>query len=144
MKPEGSLPCSQEPYPSQTNREVLPPHRFALRSIWHFLNVHVIRNITLAVSRWIPTAEAQVRALLYGICGGQSGTVAGFLRVLFFPLPIIPPTASSSIIRGWYNRPVMADVPSGLILTPPLRKEIPCPESASELYGPSDRCCRRS
>jgi hypothetical protein len=44
-----------------------------------------------------------------GICGGQSGTGAGCLRVLLFPLPIlIPPTAhhsSSSIIRGWYNRP---------------------------------------
>jgi hypothetical protein len=34
--------------------------------------------------------------------------VPGFLRVLRFPLPIIPPTAphSASIIRGWYNRPV--------------------------------------
>jgi hypothetical protein len=43
------------------------------------------------------------------ICGGQSGTGAGFLRVLRFPLPVsIPPTAphSSYIIRGWYNRPV--------------------------------------
>jgi hypothetical protein len=43
------------------------------------------------------------------ICGGQSGTGAGFLRVLRIPLPIlIPPTAphSSSIVRGWYNRPV--------------------------------------
>jgi hypothetical protein len=43
------------------------------------------------------------------IFGGQSGIGAGFLRILRFPLPIlIPPTAphSSSIIRGWYNRPV--------------------------------------
>jgi hypothetical protein len=42
--------------------------------------------------------------------------------LLRFPLPIlIPPTAphsSSSIIWGWYNRPVVAAVPSGLSLTP--------------------------
>jgi hypothetical protein len=42
-----------------------------------------------------------------GICGGQSGTEAYFLRVLRFPLPIIIPSTaphSSSITRGWYNR----------------------------------------
>jgi hypothetical protein len=40
------------------------------------------------------------------ICG-ESGTRASFLRVLPFPLPIFPPIAphSSSIIRGWNNRP---------------------------------------
>jgi hypothetical protein len=40
-----------------------------------------------------------------GICDGQSGAGAGFIRVLRFPLPIfIPPIAphsSSSIIRDW-------------------------------------------
>jgi hypothetical protein len=44
------------------------------------------------------------------------------LRVLRFPLPIcIPPIAPqspSSAIWGWYNRPVVAAVPSGLSLTP--------------------------
>jgi hypothetical protein len=76
------------------------------------------------VSRWRPTAAARVRAWVwsYGICGGQSGAGAGFLRVLRFPLPIfIPPNAPqspSSIIWGWYNRPVVAAVPSGLSLTP--------------------------
>jgi hypothetical protein len=34
---------------------------------------------------------------LCGICGGQSGTAAGFLRVLRCPLPIIiPPNSPSS------------------------------------------------
>jgi hypothetical protein len=40
------------------------------------------------------------------------GTGEGFLSVLRFPLPLIPPTAphSSSIIWGWYNRLVVASV----------------------------------
>jgi hypothetical protein len=69
------------------------------------------RVIAQAVSRRLPTAAARVRARVRscGSCGGQSGTGAGFLRVLRFPLPIrIPPIApqsSSSIIRGGYNRP---------------------------------------
>jgi hypothetical protein len=60
----------------------------------------------------IPTATTLVRskARSCGICGGQSGTGADFLRVLRFPLPIpIPPTvphsSSSSVVRGWYSRP---------------------------------------
>jgi hypothetical protein len=58
-----------------------------------------------------PSAVAQVRAQVRscGICGGQSGTGAGFLRALRFPLLIlIPPTApySSDIVRGWDNSPV--------------------------------------
>jgi hypothetical protein len=44
-----------------------------------------------AVRRWLPTAAARVRVrAACGVCGGQSGTGAGFLRVLPFPLPIIP------------------------------------------------------
>jgi hypothetical protein len=55
------------------------------------------------VAAWV---RAQVRSC--GICGAQSGTGAGFLRGLWFPLSIIIlPTAphSSSIIWDWYNRP---------------------------------------
>jgi hypothetical protein len=55
------------------------------------------RAVAQAVSRWLPTAAARVRVrAASGVCGGQSGTGAGFLRVLRFPLPIIPPSSLSS------------------------------------------------
>jgi hypothetical protein len=57
------------------------------------------RAIAQAVSRWFPTAAARVRFWVWssGICGGQSGAGANFLRVLRFPLPIfIPPNSPSS------------------------------------------------
>jgi hypothetical protein len=62
------------------------------------------------------------KTMVCGICGGQSGAGAGFLRVLRFLLPIfipsISPQSPSSIIWGLYNRPAVAAVPSGLSLTP--------------------------
>jgi hypothetical protein len=77
-----------------------------------------------AVSPRLPTAAARVRALvsLCRICSGQSGTGAGFLRVLRLPLPIlIPPTAphSSSVIWSGTIGQLVTDVPSGLSLSPP-------------------------
>jgi hypothetical protein len=55
-----------------------------------------------------------------------------FLRVRRFPLPILIPTAlysSSSIIRGWYSRPISGThrLPSGLTLhyTKKLNRELP-------------------
>jgi hypothetical protein len=113
----------------------LVPERFPSKKLFSVQIVHIFRSsvitkfimspymfrkgraIAQAVSRWLPIAAARVRSEVRscGICDGQSGTGAGFLRVLRFPLPIlIPPTApqSSSIIRGWYNRPTVADVPS--------------------------------
>jgi hypothetical protein len=71
-----------------------------------FIYVHLGRAIAQAVSRWLPTAAVrdQTRVRSCGICGGQSGTGAGFPHVLRFPLPIlIPPIAPqspSSIVWG--------------------------------------------
>jgi hypothetical protein len=85
--------------------------------------------IAQVVSCRLPTATARVRPRVRscGICGGQSGTGAGFLRVLWILLPIrIPPIApqsSSSIIWGWYHRPVVAAVENGLSVTPWERKK---------------------
>jgi hypothetical protein len=80
--------------------------------------------IAQEVSRRLPIAAARVRAQISssGICGGQSATGVGFLRVLRFPLPIlILSTAphSSSTIWGWYNGQVSDCVPSGLSLMSP-------------------------
>jgi hypothetical protein len=62
------------------------------------------RDIAEVVSHRLHMAAARS----CGICGWQSGTGAGFLRVLRFNLPIlIPPNIPySSIIRGWYSRPI--------------------------------------
>jgi hypothetical protein len=52
-----------------------------------------------AVSRWLPIGEVRVRARVWtcGICGGQRGARAGFLRALRFPLPVfIPPNSPTS------------------------------------------------
>jgi hypothetical protein len=57
------------------------------------------RAIAEAVSRCLPTAAARVRARIWscGVCDGQSGTVADFLRILRFRMPIfIRPHSPSS------------------------------------------------
>jgi hypothetical protein len=65
------------------------------------------RAVAQAVSRWLPHAggpdSPTDRAC--GVCGGQSGTGAGFLRVL---LANHHSTNFSTIIitKGWHNRPI--------------------------------------
>jgi hypothetical protein len=61
------------------------------------------RAIARGVIRWRPTAVARVRTWVTscGICGGQSGTGVGFVRVLHS-------TAYTTLIihhPGWYIRP---------------------------------------
>jgi hypothetical protein len=61
-----------------------------------FLTEDGSRAVAQAVSRWLPTAAARVRVqAACGVCGGKSGNRTGFLRVLRFPLPIIPPISPS-------------------------------------------------
>jgi hypothetical protein len=68
------------------------------------LELRRVSGLVTAVSCLLLTSEArdlsQVKSC--GICGGQSVTGDGFLRVLRFPLPIlIPPTTSyPCIVRG--------------------------------------------
>jgi hypothetical protein len=70
------------------------------------LNVKIIfllgRAIAEVVSRWLPTAAARIQSRVWssGICGGQSDLGAGFLRVLQFPLPFIPPNSPFSQSPG--------------------------------------------
>jgi hypothetical protein len=44
--------------------------------------------------------KGSIPGLVSGICGGQSGAGAGFLRVLRFPLPFIPPNSPSAQSPG--------------------------------------------
>jgi hypothetical protein len=55
------------------------------------------RAIAEAVSCWLPTTAARVQSRVSssGICDEQSGARAGFLQVLRFPLPFIPPNSPS-------------------------------------------------
>jgi hypothetical protein len=68
-----------------------------------------------AVNRRLSTEPARVQARVRscGICGWQSGTGAGFLRLLRLSLasiPLIAPHSSSFFTRGWYSRPVVASI----------------------------------
>jgi hypothetical protein len=56
---------------------------------------HWLPNAAAWVHVWLPNAAARVHVrAVCGVCGGQSGTVAGFLRILRFPLPITNPPIS--------------------------------------------------
>jgi hypothetical protein len=71
--------------------------------------------VAQAVSRWLLTVAVRIRVqAACGVCGGQSCTGAGFLRVLRFRLPIIPPISpSSQSSRAGKIGLFVAAVPSG-------------------------------
>jgi hypothetical protein len=81
-----------------SKKHLVSTQHFAERSeISTQLNTNRGRTAAQAVSRWLPTTAAPIRARVWssGIFGWQSG--ADFLRVLRFPLPIfIPPNSPSS------------------------------------------------
>jgi hypothetical protein len=70
---------------------------------------------------WLVAGFARVRVrAACGVCGGQCGIGAGFLRVLLFPLPIIPPISPSSLSPGDGTIGLLvAAVPSEPNWTPP-------------------------
>jgi hypothetical protein len=85
------------------------------RNISSFRNVVFVPN----TGQWTESRPCHSSG---GIYGGQSGAMAGFLRVFRLPLPIfiplIAPQSPSSVIWRWYNRPIVTTVPRGLSLTP--------------------------
>jgi hypothetical protein len=88
-----------------TNPDIHEDSRFWVRStrVCCLPKMQLGRAISQAVSRWLPTAAARVRSRVWscGICGGQSGAGAGFLRVLQVLLRIfIPPNSPSSQSPG--------------------------------------------
>jgi hypothetical protein len=85
--------------------------------------------IAQVISRRLPTALPRVRSQVRsrGICGIQSGTGAGFLRVLRSPLSVLLPSNGPypSIIRGWYRRPISGRRNKWIQSHPTARKKRP-------------------
>jgi hypothetical protein len=113
------------------------------------------RATAQAVSRRLHTAAARVRDQVRscGICGGQSGTGAGFLRVRLFPQTIlIPPNSSHSSSGAGTIGQLVADVPIGLGFTPPqetkknyastMKMEPICSSESSVDFQPASQRCK--
>jgi hypothetical protein len=81
--------------------------------------------VAQAVSRWLPTEAAQVRAEVRscGIYGGQSGGWGTFSSSTSVYSANLYSTKFSILTIARDNRPEVADVPSGLNLTPIIIKK---------------------
>jgi hypothetical protein len=83
------------------------------------LSMNVGRTIAQAVSRWLPTASARVRSqVMWDLWWTKWHWGRFSQRTSVSPANPHSTDCSIIIIRGWYNRPEVADVPSGLSLTP--------------------------
>jgi hypothetical protein len=73
------------------------------------------RAIAQAVSRWLPTAATRVQTRVWssGICDGQSGARAGFLRDESSPYPQ-PMSLKSILISSCH---LCLDLPTGLFIS---------------------------
>jgi hypothetical protein len=102
------------------------------------------RSTAQAISYRLPTATARVLSQvrpLGGVCG-QIG-IGAFLCVFPFPLAAIPPAvphSSTFITEGCYNLPMSARCTmwTQSLRTPRTNKQTPWPQSAGELYRPSE------
>jgi hypothetical protein len=90
-----------------------------LQNIFYMGHGHVRAEV---VCCQLPTAAAWIRSQARSceILGGRSGTEAGFLRVLRFPLPILIHRLIHAP-RGLVQ--IVADVPSGLFHPTPINKK---------------------
>jgi hypothetical protein len=99
------------------------------RALTCYMNVSYVvggHAIAQVVSCWLPTAVVRVRSQVRscGICGGQSGSGAGFSKYFGFPCQFsfhrLPHTHHHHLLSGAGTiGQTVADVPGGLSLTPP-------------------------
>jgi hypothetical protein len=82
---------------------VLELEKKSISSLMNYQLKCLGRTVAQAVSRWLPTAKARVRILAAsGVCGGESGTGAGYSEYFGFPCQ-----SFHQFIHN-YNHPVLA------------------------------------
>jgi hypothetical protein len=68
------------------------PRKYSTHFVFPQSELHIQTALSALVSTAAARIQSQVRSC--GVCGGQSDTGAGFLRVLRFPLAVITPRAA--------------------------------------------------